>query len=165
MYPYRLREDLIVRLELCSPEKVILCTGDTTATYKLSDIWLEYDAIYDEAYAETIGEMYTNMSIPYTKLELIPYHKLSEKDTICKIDVNNLFVCSLQDLLFLFLDKRTDFGNMNEEFYNPNIKKSLVTINGDPHQLFQAVLQARDVYSENASGILAGNANCFYFII
>ena len=54
---------------------------------------------------------------------------------------------------------------MNEEFYNPNIKKSLVTINGDPHQLFQAVLQARDVYSKNASGILAGNANCFYFII
>ena len=38
VYPYGLKEDLIVRLELNSPGKVILCTGDTAATYKLSDI-------------------------------------------------------------------------------------------------------------------------------
>ena len=29
VYPYGLKEDLIVRLELNSSEKVILCTGDT----------------------------------------------------------------------------------------------------------------------------------------
>ena len=45
VYPYGLKEDLIVRLELNSSEKVILCTGDTSVTYKLSDISLEYDAI------------------------------------------------------------------------------------------------------------------------
>ena len=44
VYPYGLKEDLIVRLELNYSEKVILCTG---ATYKLSDISLEYDAIFD----------------------------------------------------------------------------------------------------------------------
>ena len=48
VYPYGLKEDLIVRLELNSSEKVILCIGDTSATYKLSDISLEYDAIFDE---------------------------------------------------------------------------------------------------------------------
>ena len=130
VYPYGLKEDLIVRLELNSTEKVILCTGDTSATYKLSDISLEYDAIFDEPYATTIGEMYTNMSIPYTKVELIHYHILSKKDTIWKIDVNNLSVRSLQGLLLLFLDKRDDFANKNEEFYNPSIRKILVTING-----------------------------------
>ena len=45
VYPSGLWEDLIVRLELNSSEKVILCIGDTAATYKLSDISLEYDAI------------------------------------------------------------------------------------------------------------------------
>ena len=35
VYPYDLKEDLIVRLELNSLEKVILCTGDTSATYEL----------------------------------------------------------------------------------------------------------------------------------
>ena len=58
VYPYGLKEDLIVRLELNSSEKVILCTGDTTATYRLSDILLEYDAIFDKPYATAIGEMY-----------------------------------------------------------------------------------------------------------
>ena len=57
MYPYGLKEDFIVRLELNSSE-IILCTGDTSATYKLSDISLEYDAYFDEPYATTISEMY-----------------------------------------------------------------------------------------------------------
>ena len=82
VYPYDLKEDLIVRLELSSSEKVILCTGDTSATYKLSDILLEYDAIFDEPYATTIGEMYTGTtSIPHTNVTLIHYQTLSKKDT------------------------------------------------------------------------------------
>ena len=37
VYPYGLdKEDLLVRFELNSAEKVILCTGDTNAMYKLS---------------------------------------------------------------------------------------------------------------------------------
>ena len=62
--------------------------------------------------------------------------------------MNNLSVRSLQGLLLLFLDKLADFSNKNEEFYNPSIKKILTTINGMPHQLFAAGLQARDIYSE-----------------
>ena len=94
VYPYGLKEDLIVRLELNSSEKVILCTGDTSATYKLSDISLEYDAIFDEPYATTIGEMYTGTtSILLTKVTLIHCQTLSKKDTTWKIDMNNLSVC------------------------------------------------------------------------
>ena len=46
-YPYGLREDLIARLELNSAEKILLASGDTAAIYKISDIALEYDAIFD----------------------------------------------------------------------------------------------------------------------
>ena len=66
IYPYGLKEDLIVRPELNSAEKVILCTGDTNATYKLSDISLEYDAIFDEPYATIIGKMYTGTTLIHT---------------------------------------------------------------------------------------------------
>ena len=59
VYTTGLKEDLIVRLEFNSAEKVISCTGDTNATYKLSDISLEYDAIFEAPHATTIGEMYT----------------------------------------------------------------------------------------------------------
>ena len=149
VYPYGLKEGLIVRTELNSAEKVILCTGDTNATYKLSDISLEHDAIFDEPYATTIGEIYTGKtSIPYTKVISIYYQTLSKKDTTRKIDVNNLSVRSLQGLLLLSLDKLDNFASKNEKFYNPSIKKILVTIDGIPHQLFAAGLQARDIYSE-----------------
>ena len=90
--------------------------------------------------------MYTETIIPNTKVTSIHYQTLSKKDT--KIDVNNLSVRSLQGLLLLFVDKRDDFANKNEEFYNPSIKKILTTTNGMPHQLFTAGLQARDIYPE-----------------
>ena len=93
--------------------------------------------------------MYTGtMSIPYTKVTSIHYQTLSKKDTTWKIYVNNLSDHSLQGLLLLFLDKRDGFANKNEEFYNPSIKKILITINGMPHQLFAAGLQTRDIYPE-----------------
>ena len=149
VYPYGLKEDLIVRLELNSSEKAILYTGDTSGTYNLSGILLEYDAIFDELYATSIGEMYTRTtSIPYTKVTSIHYQTLCKKDTTWKIDENNLSVRSLQGLLLLFLNKRDDFANKNEEFYNPSIKKTLVTINGMSHQLFAAGLQEREIYPE-----------------
>ena len=82
VYPNGLKEDLIVRFELNSLEKVILCTGHISATYKLSDILLEYDSIFDKPYATTIGEMYTRTtSIPYTKVTSVHYQTLSKKDT------------------------------------------------------------------------------------
>ena len=81
VYPYGLKERLIVRFELNSSEKVILSTGDTSSKYKLSDISLEHDAIFEEAYATTIGEMYAGTtSIPYTKVTSIHYQTLFKKE-------------------------------------------------------------------------------------
>ena len=115
--PYGLKENLIVWLELDSSEKVILYTGDTSAKYKISDISLEYDAIFDEPYPTTIGELYAGTaSIPYTKVTSIHYQTLSKKDTAWKIDVKNLSVRSLQGLLLLFLDKSDDFANKMKNF-------------------------------------------------
>ena len=79
MDPYGLREDLIVRLELNSSDKVILCVGDSSATYKLSDISLEYDAIFDKPYATIIGEMYSVTTfILYTKVTSVYYQTLKK---------------------------------------------------------------------------------------
>ena len=73
--------------------------------------------------------------------------------------MNNLSFYSLQGLLLLFLDKRDDFANKNEEFYNPSIKKILTTINWMPHQLFAAGLQTRDIYPELKKCFYKENSN------
>ena len=73
--------------------------------------------------------------------------------------MNDLFVCSLRGLLSLFFDKRDNFANKSEEFYNPSIKKILTTINGIPHQLFPAALQVRDIYPESKKYFYKENSN------
>ena len=93
VYPYGLKENLTVRVELNSSEKVILFNGDTTATYKLSDISLEYDTKFNTPYATAISELYAETKlIRYTKVTSDHYQTLSKKDTTWKIDVTCLFV-------------------------------------------------------------------------
>ena len=145
-YPYGLHEDLIVRLELNSAEKILLASGDTAATYKISDIALECDAIFDLEYAMMFENLYRETSIPYTKVTSVHHHALSKKNENWKIDINNLSVRSLQGLLLLFVDKQSDFANENENFYNPSIKKILTTINGIPHQLYPGGVLSRDIF-------------------
>ena len=86
VYPYGLKEDLAGRLELNSSKNVILFSGDTETnktnieTNKLSDISLQYDAIFDESYAITIGELCAGTTpIPYIKVNSIHYQTLSKK--------------------------------------------------------------------------------------
>ena len=148
VYPYGLEQRLFIRIELNSAKNVLLCTGDTNATYKLSDISLKYYVILDGPYATAIGEIYVKTLIYYTKVTSIHHQALSKKDTTWKIDVDNLSVRSLQDLLLLFLGKRDDFANKNEEFYNPSINKISVVINGTSLQFHRHGLQARDIYPE-----------------
>ena len=79
--PYYLHEDLIVTIELNKPEKVMLCSGDTAATYTISDIALEYDVIIDAVYTEKVSVAQQNSSYPYTKVTRLSYQQLSKKDS------------------------------------------------------------------------------------
>ena len=104
--------------------------------------------------------MYTGTtSIPYFIVTSIHYQTLSKKDTTWKIDVNNLSVHSLQTLLLLFRYKHDDCANKNEEFYNLSINKIVVTINGMPHELFAAGLQAREIYPELSKYLYKKNSD------
>ena len=73
--------------------------------------------------------------------------------------MNNLSARSLQGLLLLFLDKRNEFANKNDEFYNSSIKKILITINGMPHQLYVGGLGARKIYPELSKYFYRENSN------
>ena len=84
LYLYGLKEDFIVRLELNSSEKAILCHGDTSERCKLSDIFLGISC--DEPYTTAIGEKYTGTtSIPSTKVTSIHYQTLPEKTLLGRL--------------------------------------------------------------------------------
>ena len=87
---------------------------DTTTAYKLSEISLEYNTTLIRRYVTTIRELYAGIKvILYTKVTSIYYQILSKKDTVWKIDLNNLSNGSLQGLLLVVPDKRDDFAKMN----------------------------------------------------
>ena len=87
VYPSGFEEDLAITIELNSAKEVILCTGETNAIYKISDINLEYDGIFDISYPTSIREIYSGrLSILYTKVISIHYQALSKKDIVCLED-------------------------------------------------------------------------------
>ena len=161
-YPYGLREDLIARLELNSAEKILLASGDTAATYKISHIALEYDAIFDLEYAAMFENLYSETSIPYTKVTAVHHQALSKKNENWKIDINNLSVRSLQGLLLLFVDKQNDFANENEKFYNLLIKKILTTISRISHQLYPGGVLSRDIFPEAKKYFYKSDSNVIW---
>ena len=44
----------------------MLCSGDTAATYVISDMALEYDSIIDVQYTKKVSRAQENNSYPYT---------------------------------------------------------------------------------------------------
>ena len=64
---------LKIRLELNSSEEEIWYSGDTAATHQLSDLCLEYDAIFGKFLATTASYLNSETAlIPYTKINPLP---------------------------------------------------------------------------------------------
>ena len=156
--PYYLHEDLIVTIKLNKSEKVMLCSDDAAANYTISDIALEYDGIIDAQYTEKVSRAQQNSSYPYTRVTRLSYQQLSKKDTSWLIDTK-LQAKSLQGLLLLFLEDKTDFDNKVESFYNPTIKKVNMTIDGNPHEIFKGSILPRNMYPKICKKFYQNNSD------
>ena len=95
VYRYVLKKDSVVRLDCNSLEKGILCREDTAATYRLLDISLEYETVFDERYAATtMGKLNTVTAlIPYTnKKSSIHYQTIPKKRSSQVLFITKLIV-------------------------------------------------------------------------
>ena len=148
--PFSLREDIVARITLASPSKVLLVKDDTAATYKITDICLEFDKIIDVELASTIKQNYEiGYDIPFDKITRLHYEKLSKKDTVWKLKIDSITTASLRGIFVLFVDDANDRKNFacNNKFYNPTLTRVLVTINGNPHELYAGGIQPKDYVS------------------
>ena len=144
--PFYLDKKLFVSIELNKAGKVLI-TSDDSATYKITDLTLEYDVIIDAGYTEKVSAAQQNSSHPYTRVTRLSYEICDKKKASWLININ-LQAKSLQGLLLRFLEDQTDFAHKVENFYNPTIKKVNVTIDGDLHQLFKGSILPRNMYQE-----------------
>ena len=110
------KEDFIVWLTLSSSEKMILYCRNTTSTYKLLDIFLQYDAIFCERYIEQSEWVIWRNNIDYIYQDKVhpspnPIQKKCYLEDWCYQPV-----CLLQGLLLLFLDICEDFTSKTKNF-------------------------------------------------
>ena len=126
-----------------------------------SDLALEYDAIIDAGYTEKVSVAQQNSSYPYTRVTRLSYQHTVEKRTSWLIHTK-LQAKSLQGLLLLFLEDKTDFDNKVESFYNPTIKKVNVTIDRKSTEIFKGSILPRNMYPKICKKFYQNNSDVLF---
>ena len=131
-----LGDRLVFELEFNSNDKVILASGDTNASYRLTNISLEYDIVTDHELARQMRTQYSSKTaVYYDRIQRQEIKHLNKQHTIWNFTLNNI-TRSMKGLLFIFKEKQTPFENKVESFYNPHIKRVDITIEGKPNKIY-----------------------------
>ena len=148
LYQYGLGSHLTYELTFADYSDVIKST-DTDATYTISNISLEFDAITNASLASQIRTEYMKSSILYDRILRARIIPLNKSDTSFSVDINSPSK-SLKGVLLIFTQERsaTKFARDTEEFYNPQITKVKVTVEGVPNELYTQNMEYRHQYDE-----------------
>ena len=148
LYQYGLGSRLTYELTYADYSGVIKAT-DPDATYKISNISLEFDTIINASLASQIRTEYMKSSILYDRILRARIIPLDKSNTSFSIDINSPSK-SLKGVLLIFTKERsaTKFTRDTEEFYNPKITKVEITVEGVPNELYAQNMEYRHQYDE-----------------
>ena len=138
----------------------IQTTAAAGGSYTVENISLEFDKVTNADLARLIRSQYASrLAILYECI--LRHRKLhrDKSDTVWNININTP-ARSMKGLLLLFVDPATAFLRDTEAFYNPQITKVEVTIEGAPNELYAQGLRAYQQWDEarkfHASGSKRG---------
>ena len=123
----------------------VIKSSDSDAKYKIKNICLEFDMVSDVELSRQIRQQIDGkMVILYDRI--LRHRKITKNksDTLWNINLN-IPAKSMKGILMLFEDPdRTD----SESYFNPNIKKVEMTIEGVPNQLYSQGMKAYQQWNE-----------------
>ena len=148
LYQYGPGSRLTYELTFADYSDVIKST-DPDATYTISNISLEFDTIINASLASQIRTEYMKNSILYDRILRARIIPLNKSDTSFSVDINSPSK-SLKGVLLIFTQEKsaTKFARDTEEFYNPEITKVEVTVEGVPNELYAQNMEYRHQYDE-----------------
>ena len=122
---------------------------DPDATYTISNISLEVDTVINVSLASQIRTEYMKSIILYDRILRARIIPLNNSDMSFSVDINSPLK-SLKGVLLIFTKERsaTKFTHNTEEFFNPNITKVEVTVEGVPNELYAQNVEYRHQYDE-----------------
>ena len=122
---------------------------DPDASYTISNISLEFDAVTNTSLASQIRTEYMKSSILYDRILRSRVTPLNKSDTSFSVDVSSAMK-SLKGALLIFTKERSDikFSRDAEAFYNLKITKVEFTVEGSPNELYAQNMEYRHQYVE-----------------
>ena len=148
LYQYGLGSPLTYKLTFADYSNVIKST-DPDATYKISNISLEFDTITNASLASQIRTEYMKSSILYDRTLRAHIIPLNNSCMSFSVDINSPLK-SLNSVLLIFTKERSTFKftHNTEEFLNPKTTKVKVTVEGVPNELYAQNMEYRHQYDE-----------------
>jgi len=121
-------------------------TQSPDATYRVSNISLEYDIVTQQTLAKNVSDEYQNLALMYDRVLRHRMIEVNKSDTTWNWSFNS--PCkSLKGIMVLFEEEK-EFQRNTAKFYNPKINKVSVIVEGKPNQLFAQGMKAYEQYRE-----------------
>ena len=124
----------------------VINSSKTNATYKITDISLEYDIVTQPEHARSVRSEYDKMVLLYNRVMQHSQIPVNKSDTKWNWSFND--TCkSLKGIVVLFEEERS-FVRDTSKFYNPKIQKVTVTVEGKPNQLYSQGMRSFEQHDE-----------------
>ena len=148
-YPQALHDDLVFELTLAPANQVVKGSDASKLVYKLENIQLEYEVIRSKSLAdETLSTYRSGKEFAYDLVmreRVVPITRGS--DTRLNLLVNPQRR-SLKGILLLFINPFVSGAKDTEQFFNPDITKVKVTVNGVPNRVYNEGISGSDMWQE-----------------
>ena len=145
-YPQALYNDLIFELTLAPAHKVVRGSDASKLVYKLEAIQLEYETIRSKSLADEATSTYANgkeFAYDFVMLDqVVPISRGG--DTRLNLRVNPQRR-SLKGILLLFINPYVAGVRDTEHYFNPDITKVKVTVNGVPNRVYNEGISGTDM--------------------
>ena len=147
-YQVGLRNRLSYELKFNDYNRVInLChDAKADATYKITNISLEYDIVTQPKLTRSIWSEYDKMVLLYDRVIQHSQIPVNKSDTKWNWSFNDSYN-SLKSILVLFEEEKP-FVRDTCKYYNPKIQKVTITIEGKPNQLYSQGMRLFEQYDE-----------------
>ena len=148
-YPQALYNDLVFELTLAPAYQVVRGSDASKLVYKLENIQLEYETIRSKSLADDTASIYTSgKEFAYDLVmreRVVPISRGG--DTRLNLRVNPQRR-ALKGILLLFINPFVAGARDTEHYFNPNITKVKVTVNGVPNRVYNEGISGTDMWNE-----------------
>ena len=148
-YPQALYNDLVFELTLAPASQVVRGSDKTKLEYKLKNVQLEYEMIRSKTLADEALSEYTNgKEFAYDHIqrdEVVTFVKATDTSLNLRVNPQRR---SLKGILLLFIEPYVAGARHSENYFNPDLTKISVTVNGSPNRLYNNGLEGIDIWKE-----------------